>query len=163
TRRRSHARHAGRLSRWSRAVECRARSAARRDRYAHGAPASRDGCRPAVGTTELPHPRRPRQHGEPAMKRTAIVAGLVAAAFIAGGYGLYRLGMTHGMGAVAVASAASPASASATGALPQGIAEGEEATRRHMQSGLKAGDTDPATGRKILYYHDPMVPGNKFD
>ena len=22
---------------------------------------------------------------------------------------------------------------------------------------------DPATGRKILYYHDPMVPGNRFD
>jgi Cu(I)/Ag(I) efflux system membrane fusion protein len=22
---------------------------------------------------------------------------------------------------------------------------------------------DPATGRKVLYYHDPMVPGNKFD
>src|SRR5882672_6055014 len=22
---------------------------------------------------------------------------------------------------------------------------------------------DPANGRKILYYHDPMVPGNKFD
>jgi Cu(I)/Ag(I) efflux system membrane fusion protein len=32
-----------------------------------------------------------------------------------------------------------------------------------MQSGLKAGDVDPMTGRKILYYHDPMVPGNKFD
>jgi Cu(I)/Ag(I) efflux system membrane fusion protein len=47
--------------------------------------------------------------------------------------------------------------------LPQGIAEGEAATRRHIQAGLKAGDMDPATGRRILYYHDPMVPGNKFD
>jgi Cu(I)/Ag(I) efflux system membrane fusion protein len=47
--------------------------------------------------------------------------------------------------------------------VPQNIAEGEEATRRHMKAGIKAGDMDPANGRKILYYHDPMVPGNKFD
>ncbi len=46
---------------------------------------------------------------------------------------------------------------------PAGIGEGEDATRRHLQSGLKAGDVDPANGRKILYYHDPMVPANKFD
>lgn len=28
---------------------------------------------------------------------------------------------------------------------------------------LKAGDVDPANGRKILYWHDPMVPGQRFD
>src|SRR5439155_23199972 len=27
----------------------------------------------------------------------------------------------------------------------------------------KPGDTDPATGKKVLYWHDPMVPGQKFD
>lgn len=27
----------------------------------------------------------------------------------------------------------------------------------------KAGDMDPQTGRKILYWHDPMVPGQRFD
>src|SRR5438094_371061 len=27
----------------------------------------------------------------------------------------------------------------------------------------KQGDVDPVTGRKILYWHDPMVPGQKFD
>src|SRR5207244_4378871 len=27
----------------------------------------------------------------------------------------------------------------------------------------KAGDIDPATGKKVLYWHDPMVPGQKFD
>src|SRR5438876_9464220 len=27
----------------------------------------------------------------------------------------------------------------------------------------KPGDIDPATGKKILYWHDPMVPGQKFD
>jgi len=44
-----------------------------------------------------------------------------------------------------------------------GIAEGEAATRRHIDAGLKAGMDDPLTGRKILYYHDPMVPGKKFE
>ena len=32
-----------------------------------------------------------------------------------------------------------------------------------MENGLKAGDMDPLTDRRILYYHDPMVPGKKFD
>src|SRR5262249_41240246 len=27
----------------------------------------------------------------------------------------------------------------------------------------KAGDIDPWTGKKVLYWHDPMVPGQKFD
>jgi Cu(I)/Ag(I) efflux system membrane fusion protein len=96
------------------------------------------------------------------MKRIPVVMGLLAAALAAGGYGLYSLGMKRGM-ATAPAAHAFASSPAAPGALPQGVAEGEEATRRHVRSGLKAGDVDPATGRKILYYHDPMVPGNKFD
>ncbi|MFC4523842.1 MULTISPECIES: efflux RND transporter periplasmic adaptor subunit [Cupriavidus] len=28
---------------------------------------------------------------------------------------------------------------------------------------LKAGDIDPKTGKRILYWHDPMVPGQRFD
>lgn len=44
-----------------------------------------------------------------------------------------------------------------------GIPQGEEATRRHIRDGLKAGDVDPSTGRRILNYHDPMVPGKNFD
>src|SRR5215472_14223832 len=28
---------------------------------------------------------------------------------------------------------------------------------------LKAGDIDPLSGKKILYWHDPMTPGQKFD
>ena len=81
-----------------------------------------------------------------------VVAGLLGAA----GYGLYAVGMQRGMG---MHAAPSPP----TEALPQGIAQGEAATRRHIAAGIKAGDVDPATGRKVLYYHDPMVPGNKFD
>lgn len=89
----------------------------------------------------------------------SIAAGVLAAA----GFGLYILGMQRGMGL-----AAAPAPASATPGTPATPAApsnetGEDATRRHMAAGLKAGDTDPANGKKILYYHDPMVPGNRFD
>jgi Cu(I)/Ag(I) efflux system membrane fusion protein len=105
------------------------------------------------------------------MKLRTLVIGLIAAGGLgAAGYGLYSMGMHHGMGmssapaaSVAGASAATGAGGSPTQALPQSIAEGEEATRRHIASGIKAGEVDPATGKKILYYHDPMVPGNKFD
>jgi Cu(I)/Ag(I) efflux system membrane fusion protein len=27
----------------------------------------------------------------------------------------------------------------------------------------KPGDIDPSTGKRVLYWHDPMVPGQKFD
>ena len=84
----------------------------------------------------------------------------------AGSYGAYLFGMQRGMGMGASATAASgipTEQSAAAGKLPQSIAEGEEATRRHLQAGIKAGDIDPITGSKVLYYHDPMVPGNKFD
>jgi len=100
-----------------------------------------------------------------------VIALVVIGALVAvggGSYGLYMAGMKHGMGMNAPAAAAGSTEAAsgptaAVGKLPQSIAEGEEATRRHIQSGIKAGDMDPSTGSKVLYYHDPMVPGNKFD
>ncbi len=85
----------------------------------------------------------------------------------AGGYGLYAIGMQRGIGMAA--TSASPAGTTAAptsvspSAVPQSAAEGEDATRRHIEKGIKAGDIDPITGRKVLYYHDPMVPGKKFD
>jgi membrane fusion protein, copper/silver efflux system len=104
---------------------------------------------------------------------TRTLAGIViAAAFLAAGsYGVYQLGMQRGMGMNTAGPAAAPApvasnaagTATATEAVPQSIAQGEEATRRHITSGIQAGDVDPVTGKKVLYYHDPMVPGNKFD
>ena len=40
-------------------------------------------------------------------------------------------------------------------------------TQRNMDdtttSGAATEKVDPKTGRKVLYWHDPMVPGNKFD
>ena len=88
-----------------------------------------------------------------------VLAGLAAlVALGAVGVATYWLGMNRGMSMAARETQANPA---ASGALNN--EQGEEATRRHIRSGLKAGDVDPATGQKILYYRDPMVPGNKFD
>ena len=60
----------------------------------------------------------------------------------AAGFGLYRAGVTEGMKTSASTAAATPAPTA-----------GE----------LKAGDIDPVSGKKVLYWHDPMVPGQKFD
>ena len=96
------------------------------------------------------------------MTRKPLLIGLLALAsaglLAAAGYALYAAGMNQGM-----AMGPATQAGAATGGLPQSIAQGEAATRRHISASLKAGDTDPATGRKILYYHDPMMPGQKFD
>ena len=85
------------------------------------------------------------------------LAGMLAAG---AGYALYQMGMKQGF---AMSSVPASAAAPVTGAVPQGVAQGEEATRRHMATGIKAGDVDPVVGRKVLYYHDPMSPATKFD
>ena len=117
--------------------------------------------------------------------RSGIAAILVALIFLvaigAWGWWLYRLGAEQGMKAAGAGmtpqqqggdgpageppSQSSVLSNASAKVDPSGwgIPEGEEATRRHMQSGLKAGDIDPVTGLQILYYHDPMVPGKNFD
>ncbi|KGH21595.1 efflux RND transporter periplasmic adaptor subunit [Comamonas thiooxydans] len=101
------------------------------------------------------------------MKTKNLVMALVAAGVLgAAGYGLYALGLHHGASMPAVPSSASgmtsPQAATPSGAAPANES-GEDATRRHIAAGIKAGDVDPANGKKVLYYHDPMVPGNKFD
>ena len=102
------------------------------------------------------------------MKRKHIIIGVISVGLLVGaGIGAYWVGMNQGMAmgaGVQTSGAASPAGTSvSTDSVPQSIAAGEDATRRHITAGIKAGDVDPATGRKVLYYHDPMVPGNKFD
>nr|WP_315249556.1 efflux RND transporter periplasmic adaptor subunit [uncultured Duganella sp.] len=66
-------------------------------------------------------------------KILALIIGIVIAA---GGYGAYRFGMRQGMKAMPTASA------SAVGA-----------------PGVNGGEV----GKKPLYWHDPMVPGQRFD
>ena len=60
-------------------------------------------------------------------------AAALAVALAGGSYAAYRLGLSHGSQTMAA-----PVPASPTMALPQGTAEGEDATRRHIASGLKA-------------------------
>lgn len=64
------------------------------------------------------------------MKIKPITLVLVIAVFGAGGYGIYSVGMKRGM----TMGGSAPAAATAEKA-----ADGEEATRRHMQQGIKAG------------------------
>ena len=98
------------------------------------------------------------------MKLKPVLVGLLAAGVLGmAGYGLYSAGMQRGMRLTTASQSASAPASAVTEAPPQGIAQGEAATRRHLASNLKAGDIDPVNGRKILYYHDPMVPGNQFD
>ncbi len=99
-------------------------------------------------------------------KKTIVIALLAAGVLSAGGLGLYQLGLKNGMThATMAAPTETKGSPAGTQIDPStwGIPEGETATRRHIEAGIKAGDIDPVTGRKILYYHDPMVPGKKFE
>jgi Cu(I)/Ag(I) efflux system membrane fusion protein len=94
--------------------------------------------------------------------RNILLTAVVAVALAAGGFALYQIGMHRGMGhagAGAATASGSPAAEDPTSS----IAAGEAATRRHIKEGIKAGEIDPATGKPILYYHDPMVPGKRFD
>ncbi len=93
-------------------------------------------------------------------RRIWIFGGLGLAAVSAAAVAAWWIGMQQGMAMMAApdAVAAAPADPSRW-SIPQG----EEATRRHIRDGLKAGDMDPVTGLRIMNYHDPMVPGKNFD
>lgn len=107
------------------------------------------------------------------MKTKTIVITLLAAGLLStSGWALYQMGVKNGMlnpapAAVTSKPASTSASTPAANALIDpstwGIAQGEAATRRHIDAGIKGGDVDPVTGRSVLYYHDPMVPGKKFE
>jgi Cu(I)/Ag(I) efflux system membrane fusion protein len=93
----------------------------------------------------------------------ALLTALVAAALGGAGYALYMMGMKRGAASINAGSPDSSAPASSAPVDLSSIAAGEAATRRHIKDGLKAGDVDPVTGQRVLYYHDPMVPGKRFD
>ncbi|XZG68784.1 efflux RND transporter periplasmic adaptor subunit [Chitinibacteraceae bacterium HSL-7] len=97
------------------------------------------------------------------MKLKPIMAGLVA-----GGVVLAALGAGYWLGSRAMDHGAMAPAATADGAATQDpsgwtVAEGEAASRRHIENGIKAGMVDSVTGRKVLYYHDPMSPGKQFE
>jgi Cu(I)/Ag(I) efflux system membrane fusion protein len=78
------------------------------------------------------------------MKTKTLFVALTATVTVGAGYALYDLGLNRGIQMNGATSTATPAAPS-TGAAQ------------------KPGDVDSATGKKVLYWHDPMVPGQKFD
>ena len=70
--------------------------------------------------------------------KVAIAASVAAGLTIAAGYGLYWLGLGRGMKISAPASMASAGTSSSDGSAT-------------------------GNGKKVLYWHDPMVPAQKFD
>ena len=71
------------------------------------------------------------------MKSRALVITVVAAGVLAAtGFGAYRIGIDHGM---------QTGNTTAVNTVKDNQA------------------VDPATDKKILYWHDPMVPAQKFD
>jgi len=77
------------------------------------------------------------------MNRKHLVTGLISAVVLGlCGYGLYRAGMSAGRSEILLGARSPTNSAPA----PQ-----------------KPGDIDPKTGKKILYWHDPMVPAQRFE
>jgi Cu(I)/Ag(I) efflux system membrane fusion protein len=79
------------------------------------------------------------------MKLKILAGVLIAAGVLAAvTYGAYTIGMKRGMDMSGIAATAESGAAAGGGAK-------------------KAGDVDASTGKKVLYWHDPMVPGQKFD
>src|SRR5260370_6482082 len=75
------------------------------------------------------------------MKLKSRVIALIAAGGLgASGYALYHLGSDKGMGMV-----------------------GNNAAGSGPGAAMTPGQVDPSTGKKVLYWHDPMMPGQKFD
>lgn len=96
--------------------------------------------------------------------KTILLIVVITAGLMAGGLSFYQLGFSNGeTHALSVGSTETKRTTQVVDPSTWGIAEGEVASKRHIEAGLKAGDIDPVTERKILYYHDPMVPGNKFE
>jgi Cu(I)/Ag(I) efflux system membrane fusion protein len=78
--------------------------------------------------------------------------------------------MKTARGVAATVGAFAVVAAIAYGVYLLGVSRGREmadaAPMALDQSGrglLTAGDIDPATGKRVLYWHDPMVPGRRFD
>jgi Cu(I)/Ag(I) efflux system membrane fusion protein len=105
----------------------------------------------------------------PMFRATTLAAAAFALAAVFAGagwwFGRHQGASTAHAGHGAAAPSAGAASAAAPAADPSSwtIAQGEEATRRHVREGIKAGDIDPLVGRKVLHYMDPMVPGKTFE
>ena len=78
------------------------------------------------------------------MNSRTLVIALALASIVAGGaFATYRFGVTQGMKQISAVKTAAATPATSTK--------------------LKPGDIDPSNGKRILYWHDPMAPGQRFD
>ncbi len=96
-------------------------------------------------------------------KTTLIVSLLMGATLVAAGWGGWLAGRHSGKQEPQTAQTSPPPALVSVDPSTWTMAQGEEATRRHIREGLKAGSMDPQTGKRILNYHDPMVPGKNFE
>src|SRR5262249_19444091 len=81
------------------------------------------------------------------MKRPALLLSAISLLIVLAGAGGYWLAMQR-----------LPKHSEPTGRPQSGAAQAP------VPAATSAGDKiDPKTGRKVLYWHDPMVPGQKFD
>ena len=96
-------------------------------------------------------------------RKTTIIAAAVVVAMAGIGTLAWRLGLRQGMAMTAEPQVVAVAAAAPADPSQWTLPQGEEATRRHVRDGLKAGDIDPVTGLRIQNYHDPMVPGKNFE
>jgi len=82
---------------------------------------------------------------------SAAVAVLALVAYVA-----FEAGIDRGRKAISSLAASSDpvATANATRAASSAAVD---------SPAIQAGDVDPSTGKRVLYWHDPMVPGQKFD
>lgn len=95
--------------------------------------------------------------------KIAMAATTLVLLLATGSFALYRLGIRHVREAPVLPAAELAASTTLEDPTQWTPAQQAEATQRHMDLGLRAGDIDPVTGRAILHYYDPMLPANKFD
>src|SRR4029077_21093786 len=98
---------------------------------------------PARGARRDSFQAKRRRSGGIAMSRKHLVTGSISAVVLAlGGYGLYRAGMSAGQTQTLLGARSSTSTTPAP---------------------LKPGDIDPQTGKKMLYWHDSMVPEQRFE
>ncbi|HEY1436786.1 MAG TPA: efflux RND transporter periplasmic adaptor subunit [Casimicrobiaceae bacterium] len=83
-------------------------------------------------------------------QRAFAIGGAATVVFALIAYAAFEAGVDRGRaqasGVVAASNATRSAPSSAANASP-----------------AKAGDVDPSSGKRVLYWHDPMVPGPRFD
>jgi len=80
-------------------------------------------------------------------RNVGVVGGLIV--LVVAGYVIYEVGVSRGRETTLVGS--------------NGTSSTERTATQPGGGPLRAGDIDPATGKKVLYWHDPMVPAQRFD